>query len=82
MSSFTPLYVDIQLLGSEYSTPSFEKIILSPLDGLSEFVKNQGTTNVKVYFWALLLFCGFLCLSTVLDQNKLYPWGSGGRELP
>lgn len=47
------MYVDTQLLVCEHSTPSVEKIILSPLDGLGALVKNQGTTNVRVYFRAL-----------------------------
>lgn len=63
-----------------YPTPSVEKAIFPPWDGLGALVKNQGTTNVKVYFWALNSIPGIPVSIHVLDQGHLQPWESGGRE--
>lgn len=56
-----------------------QKNQLFPLGGLGALVKNQGTINVRVSFWAHILFHEPLHLVTVLEQSKLQPWQSGGR---
>ena len=65
-----------------YPMPLIEKIIMSPLNCLWTFVKNQLSIYIQLYFWTLFHFNNlFVCLTPMLQYldycNFIMSWSQG-----